>query len=77
MLAVVWLTFVPVRKSALPVALGWVIVWYGLAKLLELSDWDIFVATSGWVSGHSLKHWVAAAAAWPVLQALYARRVKQ
>ena len=77
MLAVVWLTFVPVRKSALPVALGWVIVWYGLAKLLELSDLDIFVATSGWVSGHSLKHWVAAAAAWPVLQALYARRVKQ
>ena len=31
-------------------------------------------ATGGWVSGHSLKHVLAAAAAWPVLAALAALR---
>lgn len=74
MLLVLWLAFVAVRKSAMPLSLGWVIAWYVLAKLLELSDLGVFELTGGWVSGHSLKHWVAAAAALPVLQALHARQ---
>ena len=43
---------------------------YFVAKLLELSDGDVFDVTAYAISGHSLKHWVAAAAAWPVLRAL-------
>ena len=74
MLLVLWLAFVAVRKNAMPLSLGWVIAWYGLAKLLELSDLDVFELTGGWISGHSLKHWVAAAAALPVLQAFHARQ---
>ena len=44
---------------------------YGLAKLLELGDHDIYAWTSQAVSGHSLKHIVASLAAWPVISALH------
>lgn len=39
----------------------WVIATYGVAKVCELLDRPLFVST-GFVSGHSLKHVVAAAA---------------
>jgi hypothetical protein len=58
--------------------LGWVIVWYALAKVCELADASIYEATGHLISGHSLKHVVAALAAWPVLHAvrgLHARRL--
>ena len=70
MLTLLWLAFVAPRRHALPVELGWVIGLYFVAKLLELSDGDVFDVTAHAISGHSLKHWVAAAAAWPVLRAL-------
>ena len=70
MLMLLWLAFVTPRRNALPVGLGWVIGLYAVAKLLEMSDSDVFAVTEHWVSGHSLKHWVAAAAALPVLGAL-------
>lgn len=70
MLILLWLAFVAPRRHALPVELGWVIGLYLVAKLLELSDGDVFDVTAQAVSGHSLKHWMAAAAAWPVLRAL-------
>lgn len=70
MLMVLWLAFVSPRRHALPVELGWVIGLYALAKLLEISDSDVFDVSGHLISGHSLKHWVAAAAAWPVLRAL-------
>ena len=70
MLAVVWLTFLEPRRHALPVELGWVIGLYVVAKLLEMSDVDVFDVTGHMISGHSLKHWVAAAAALPVISAL-------
>jgi len=50
--------------------LGWVIFFYALAKLFELSDHAIYEATHHLVSGHSLKHLTAALAALPVLHAL-------
>lgn len=58
-------------------AKGWglpllaVIGWYMAAKVLELGDHEIFTATHGWVSGHSLKHVAAAMAAWPVLGVMH------
>ncbi|AEG94751.1 hypothetical protein [Ramlibacter tataouinensis] len=47
---------------------------YGLAKLLEAGDHAVFQATGQWLSGHSLKHLVAAAAAVPVVVALGTRQ---
>ena len=48
---------------------------FSLAKALEAGDAAVFAATQMWVSGHSLKHVVAAAAALPLVMALRPRRV--
>jgi hypothetical protein len=61
--------------SALPVrgvAVRWwlIIVIYAVAKLGELADHVIYEATAQFISGHSLKHLVAALAAWPVIRTL-------
>jgi hypothetical protein len=58
----------------LPVRWGLVIAIYVLAKMLELGDHAVFEWTGYLVSGHSLKHAVAACAAWPVVTALLAVR---
>jgi hypothetical protein len=55
-------------------ALAWVIVWYGLSKVLEHFDHQIFAALDGTVSGHTLKHLAAAVATYVVLHALLSRR---
>lgn len=59
-------------KGAVGLKLGWVIFFYGLAKLFELSDQAIYEATQQLVSGHTLKHLAAALAGLPVLHALQA-----
>lgn len=74
MLVVLALACLPRRDGALALHLGAVIALYALAKLLEAADHAVFDATSHGVSGHSLKHVLAAAAAWPVLSALAALR---
>jgi hypothetical protein len=60
------------HDTALPVRWWLVIAGYALAKLLELGDHALWVATDAAVSGHSLKHVVAAASALPLLTALIA-----
>ena len=64
------LSVLPVRG----VAVRWwlIIVIYAAAKLCELADHVIYEATGQLISGHSLKHLVAAFAAWPVIRALKA-----
>jgi len=54
------------------VGVCWVclIAIYALAKWVEMNDEAVFLATGEWVSGHTLKHLVAALAAWPVITAL-------
>ncbi|MBT0570473.1 hypothetical protein KIK84_09040 [Curvibacter sp. CHRR-16] len=52
------------------VAWHWVVLAYTLAKLCEWGDHLLWHALDGWVAGHTLKHVCAAAAAWPVVQAL-------
>lgn len=47
--------------------LGAVIALYALAKVLEIGDHAVFDATHSVISGHSLKHVVAALAALPVI----------
>jgi hypothetical protein len=62
-----------------PMPDGWglplmaVMALYAAAKLLELGDHVVFDWTGGLVSGHSLKHVVAALAAWPVLAVMHNR----
>lgn len=61
----------PARPRALGFSILGVIAWYALAKALELADHALFHALHGAVSGHSLKHVVAALAAGPILAALW------
>jgi hypothetical protein len=62
-----------------PLPDGWglplmaVMALYAAAKLFELGDHVVFDWTGGLVSGHSLKHVVAALAAWPVLAVMHNR----
>lgn len=64
----------PEGAGAVGLKLGWIIFWYALAKLFELSDHAIYEITQHLVSGHSLKHLTAALAGLPVLQALHVLR---
>lgn len=70
MAVVLCLAWRPADAGTLAVRWGTVIAVYAVAKLLEAGDHLVFDATAGWVSGHSLKHGVAACAAWPVVAAL-------
>lgn len=70
MAIVLALAFTPKLPGAIGVRLGWVIAIYAAAKLLEAGDAWVYEATGHLVSGHTLKHGVAALAALPVLAAL-------
>jgi hypothetical protein len=63
--------------GALPVRWGVVLLAYAAAKLLEVNDHAIFAASGELFSGHTLKHVVAAFAAWPVIAAVAARAERQ
>ena len=55
---------------ALPVRWVWVVALYALAKLFEVADHEVWALTGGLVSGHSIKHLVAAWAVLPVASAV-------
>lgn len=48
----------------------WIVLWYGLSKLLEHFDQGIFELSANLVSGHSLKHLAAAVATWVAFRML-------
>ena len=50
--------------------IAWVVFWYGLSKLLELFDVEIFVMCGQMISGHTLKHMAATVATWVILRML-------
>lgn len=56
--------------GAMSLRLGWVIAIYALAKCFEMADHAIYALSDQLLSGHTLKHCVAACVAWPVLQML-------
>jgi hypothetical protein len=73
---VLWLLLAACSRAqpeALVVRWGWVVAGYAIAKVFESGDAAVFAATGQLVSGHTLKHLVAAAALWPVLAALAPR----
>lgn len=55
------------KNGAWGLQVAGVVTCYAIAKLFEMSDHFVFDLTNGGVSGHSLKHVVAACAAWPVI----------
>jgi hypothetical protein len=57
----------------------WILVLaaYALAKLFEVGDHVVFEGSGQLFSGHTLKHVVAAFAAWPVIASLAAHRRRQ
>lgn len=66
----VWASLRRPLLGALGVSLGGLIALYALAKAFELGDATVFHATGDLISGHSLKHLIAALAAWPVVRAM-------
>lgn len=54
--------------------LVWVIAWYGLSKVLEYFDGEVFDLLGHTISGHTLKHLAAAVATFVVLRMLLWRR---
>ena len=75
MLLIVLLAACPATCKPIPAAWGIplaaVIALYALAKVLEMADHSVFELTHHLVSGHSLKHGVAALAAWPVIWVMH------
>jgi hypothetical protein len=52
---------------------GFMIFWYAIAKLFELLDRQIFMASKRFISGHTLKHLAAAVACYVALRMLKLR----
>ena len=72
MALVIWLAMLRPRYGALDIRWSMVILAYATAKLLEMNDATVYQLTGRLVSGHTLKHVVAALAAWPVIAAIRA-----
>jgi len=51
-------------------SVAWVVVWYGLSKVMEWFDAEIFTLLGHHVSGHTLKHLAAAVSTFVVLRML-------
>jgi hypothetical protein len=49
---------------------------YGLAKVFEALDWQIFAWTHGAVAGHAMKHLVSAGSCWVILEMVRRRSAK-
>ena len=53
--------------------LAWAAVWYGLAKVFETFDLQVYRALGGALSGHTIKHVLAAGAVFAVVRQLRQR----
>ena len=54
--------------------LGWAAIWYGLAKVFETFDLGVYRLTQGLMSGHAIKHVVAAIAVLAIVRQLRLRQ---
>ena len=77
MLFVLVAAVMPRRSAALDIRWAWVILAYGVAKVLEANDHEVYQVTGEFISGHTLKHVVAALAAYPVIAALRAPAISK
>jgi hypothetical protein len=73
-LAIVLLIAVfPARRYSHGRLLGWAAVWYGLAKVFETFDLQIFRLLGGSLSGHTIKHLLAGAGVFAIVRQLRLR----
>jgi hypothetical protein len=70
MALIIWAAIQTRVAGAVVVNIGALIAIYALAKLCELNDATLFYVSGEWISGHSLKHSVAALAALPTIVTL-------
>lgn len=61
------------QADAPALRLGLCVAWYGLAKLCELADDELFGLSNQMISGHSLKHLLSSLAVLPLLLPLSAQ----
>ena len=71
---VLLLVLFPARQSAHGHLLIWAAAWYALAKVFEATDPAVYRLTAGQVSGHTVKHLVAAGAVFAILRSVRLRR---
>jgi len=71
---VLLLALFPARRYSHGHLLAWAAAWYALAKIFESTDLAVFRLTQGLVSGHTIKHVLAAGAVFAILRGLRLRR---
>ena len=64
----------PARRYSHGGLLAWAAVWYGLAKIFETFDLQVYRLLNGTLSGHTIKHVLAAGAVFAVVRQLRRRR---
>lgn len=71
---VLLLLLFPARRYTQGHLLLWAAAWYALAKVFEATDLAVFRLTHGALSGHTIKHLLAATAVFAILRGLRLRR---
>lgn len=74
-LLIVWISFCFPSRYTHGNGVFQVIAWYALAKAAEMLDGEIFTWTDGLISGHTLKHLIAAFAAYWIVRVLRRREI--
>jgi hypothetical protein len=64
----------PARRYSHGALLIWSAAWYGLAKVFETYDLAVFRLSDGLLSGHTIKHLLAAGAVFAIVRQLRLRR---
>jgi hypothetical protein len=71
---VLLLALFPAQRYSHGALLAWAACWYGLAKIFESTDLAVYRLTQGVLSGHTIKHLLAAGAVFAVVRQLKMRR---
>ncbi|HEX6638990.1 MAG TPA: hypothetical protein VF033_15145 [Steroidobacteraceae bacterium] len=74
---VLLITLFPATRYTDGKYLAWAAVWYGLAKVFETFDLQIYRLLGGWLSGHSIKHVLAALGVFAIVWQLRLRQPVQ
>jgi hypothetical protein len=73
LIIVLVLLWYPATRYSQGSLLAWAAIWYGLAKVFETFDLQVYRALGGTLSGHSIKHVLAAFAVFAIVRQLQVR----
>jgi hypothetical protein len=74
LIIVLVLVWYPATRYTHGSLLAWAAIWYGLAKVFETFDLQVYRLLGGTLSGHTIKHVVAAVAVFAIVWQLRLRR---